>query len=187
MRNAIATLSFLPILLVSVSACDTDALPRQASTAPQAAPRPQPSNGRYLVDAERNRVWLLTHEGVFVHDVSRPERVAVALPDWVWVDEAYACPPVVALGPRGEAVITSNVLPTVWRVDPDSFAVSTHPLALDADKDKDVGFSGLVYSRQHGAFLATSQTLGSLWKIDPLLTRAQKIALSGPDACGLSG
>ena len=65
--------------------------------------------------------------------------------------------------------------------------MSVHPLALDADTDKDVGFSGLVYSPQHGAFLAASH-LGSLWRIDPLFTKAQKIPLSAPlpEACGLA-
>jgi len=166
MRNEIASLFFLAVLSFPTVGADIT----------------------YRVDPERNRVWLLTDEGVSVHDVSRPERVAVSLPHWVWVGAAYACPPDLALGPQGEAVITSNVLPTVWRIDPDSFAVTVHPLELDTDKDKDVGFSGLVYSSEHGAFIATSQTQGSLWKIDPLLTRAQKIPLSAPipEACGLA-
>jgi hypothetical protein len=184
MRNEIASLFSLAVLVPAVG-CDIGAVPGQAANAPRVAPHSQLSNGRYQVDPERNRSWFLTDEGVIVHDVSRRERVTVSLPHWVWVGASYACPPVLALGPEGEAVITSNVLPTVWRVDPDSFAVSVHPLELDADEDKDVGFSGLVYSRQHGAFLAASQIQGSLWKIDPGLTSAQKIRLAAPrpDAC----
>jgi hypothetical protein len=66
--------------------------------------------------------------------------------------------------------------------------VSVHRPALDADADKDVGFAGLVYSREHGAFFATSYSHGSLWKIDSRFRRAQKISLSNaiPGSCGLA-
>jgi hypothetical protein len=66
--------------------------------------------------------------------------------------------------------------------------VSLHPLVLDADSDKDVGFSGLVYSSEHGGYFAASYSHGSLWSIDPLFRRAQKIPLSAPipEACGLA-
>ncbi len=189
MRNEIASLFSLAALVLPTVGCDIGVVPRQAANAPRVAPHSQLSNGRYQVDPERNRAWFLTDKGVVVHDVSRRKSVTVSLPRWVWVGASYACPPTLALGPKGEAVITSNVLPTVWRVDPDSFAVSVHPLELDADKDKDVGFSGLVYSRQHGAFLAASPIQGSLWKIDLLLTRAQKIPFSAPitNACDHAG
>lgn len=143
---------------------------------------------RYQIDSARNRIWVLTDDGVSLYDVKAPKRTAISLPDWVWVDKTYGCLPDLALGPEGEAVITSNVVPTLWRVDPESLAVTVHPLALDADTDKDVGFSGLAYSAEHGAFFAVSYAHGSLWRIDALYTRAQKIELSEPirTACGLA-
>ena len=66
--------------------------------------------------------------------------------------------------------------------------MTVHPLVLDADTDKDVGFSALAYSAQHGAFIAASYAHGSLWRIDSLLERAQKISLSAPirEACGVA-
>jgi hypothetical protein len=184
--NAVAIRVFsMAASIVSIGGCDIGAATRQAAHDPQQVELP---NGRYQVDAKRHRVWFLTHEGVFVYDVSRPERVAVSLPGWVSVDTFYGCLPDLALGPKGEAVITSNSLPTLWRIDPDTLAVSVHPLLLDADIDKDVGFSGLAYSPQHGAFLAASYSHGSLWRIDPLYKTAQKISLSAPipGACGLA-
>lgn len=189
MRIEIAAMFLLAVAGALTGGCDIRAVPpRQAVALPHAAQRPHLPDGQSRVDSERNRIWVLTWDGVLVHDLSRPERVAISLPDWFWVGVSYGCPPDLALGPKGEAVVTSNVLPTVWRIDPDSFAVSVHPLELDADRDKDVGFSGLVYSQQHGAFLAASQMHGSLWKIDLLLTKAQKIPLATPlsDACGLA-
>lgn len=187
--NAVAARTlFLSLSIVSIGGCDLGTAPPPPASAAAAAPQGLPPGMRYQVDAGRNRIWLLTQDGVFVHDVSRPERTAVSLPGWVTVDASYGCLPDMALGPRGEAVITSNIVPTLWRVDPDTLAVSVHPLALDADTDKDVGFSGLVYSPQHGTFLAASFHHGSLWRIDPALERAQKVPLSAPipKACGLA-
>lgn len=176
---------FLAASALLIDGCDVDASSRQAAND---ASQIEPPNGRHQVDSARNRVWFLTAEGVFVHDASRPQRIEVSLPGWVWVGAPYGCLPDLALGPKGEAVITSNVVPTLWRVDPDTLAVSVHPLALDADGDKDVGFSGLAYSSRRGVFYAVSSMHGSLWRIDPTFRRAEKIPLSASirEACGLT-
>jgi hypothetical protein len=184
--NAIAAgVLSLAAVIVSLGGCDSGAPPSR-DAAHEA--RLQPPLVRYRIDSERNRIWVLAREGVYVYDVSRPERIAVTLPDWITVDAPYSCPPDLALGPRGEAVVTSNVVPTLWRIDPDTLATSVHPLALDADTEKDVGFSGLAYSAQHGAFIAASYAHGTLWKIDALLEKAEKIPLSAqvPEACGIT-
>ena len=144
---------------------------------------------RSRIDVERGRLWILTRDGVDLYQVETSQKVAhIGLPGWLWVGKPYSCSPDLALGPRGEAVISSNVVPTLWRIDPESFAASTHDLVLDADTDKDVGFTGLAYSAQQGAFFAVSALQGSLWRIDPLLRRAQNIPLSAalPKACGLA-
>ena len=176
---------FLAATVVLVAGCEIGAAPGKAS---DDAPELRLPSARYQVDPARNRVWYLTAAGVFLFDVSRPERVAVPVPGWVWAGAPYGgCLPDLALGPRGEAVVTSNVVPTVWRIDPDSLVVTEHPLALDADTDKDVGFTGLVFSPQHGAYFAVSDTHGSLWKVDAQLRTAQKMPLSAsvPQACGI--
>ena len=130
----------------------------------------------------RQRAWQLTGDGVLAGNA------AVPIPGWIRAEEPYACPPELAVGPKGEAVITSNVVPTLWRVDPETLAVTEHPLTLDADADKDVGFSGLVYSSQHAAYFAVSHAHGTLWRIDTQLKRGQKIPLSQAvsNACGLA-
>jgi hypothetical protein len=141
---------------------------------------------RYRAQPERARVWVIDAAGLFVEE-GRMRR-AVTLPEWQWAGEPYACAPDMAIGPRGEAIVTSNVLPVLWKIDPDTLAVTVHRLELDADHDKDVGFSGLAYSARNGAYFAVSELQGSLWRIDPLLRRAQKIALSEPvrGACSVS-
>jgi hypothetical protein len=137
--------------------------------------------------AAAEQTWVLNVDGVYVQQARKP-RLEVKLPGWHWAREPYACPPAVAIGPRGEALVTSNVLPVLWKIDPQTLAVTVHSLELDADLDKDVGFSGLVYSARDGAYFAVSELHGTLWRIDPLLRRAQKIALSEPvrGACSVS-
>ena len=185
--NAVAVAgSLLAAASAVLAGCDVGATP--PNEAAYALPQFELPNARYRIDPERGRVWLLAREGAFVYDLSRPERVSVPLPGWLSVDAPYSCPSDLALGPKGEVLITSNTVPTIWRIDPESFAVTVHPLLLDADTSKDVGFSALAYSAQHGAFIAASYIHGSLWRIDALLERAQKISLSAPirEACGVA-
>ena len=123
--------------------------------------------------AAQETSWL-QQDGVVVQAPGRKE--FVVLPDWTWVGERHACPPALAVGPRGEILVTSNVLASVWKVDPHTLKVTVHPLELDFDSDKDVGFSTLRYSPEEGAWLAFSAMHGSTWRIDPALTHGKRIA-----------
>lgn len=184
MSNGIAGI-FAAASFVFLAACDSNGVSQQPREDLGSVRNNHSFSVRYQVDSTRERIWWLTRDGVSVHSASMPERVAVALPGWLWVGAPYSCLPDLALGPKGEAVITSNVVSTLWRVDPETLAVSVHRLALNADADKDVGFSGLVYSSEHGAFFGVSDVYGSLWNIDAQLKTAEKIALSMPirNAC----
>jgi hypothetical protein len=186
MSNVIASAFFLAVVIIPLGGCDIGASLRQTETA--ATGDLLPPQTRHQVDPARNRVWFLSHEGVFLFEPSRPGSVALSLPDWIWTGEPYSCLPDLAVGPNGEAVITSDVLPALWRIDSDTLEVSVHRLVLDADGDKEIGFSGLVYSREHGAFFAASYSHGSLWRIDARLSTAQKVTLSTAirGACGLA-
>ena len=141
---------------------------------------------RTVHDASRNRVWVLERDALYLHDGAQKQRFE--LPGWVYVTDAFACAPDVALDAQGAAVVSSNVVPVLWRVEPTKAQITRHELTLDADADKDVGFSGLAYAREPGVFFAVSATHGSLWRIDPLLRRAQNIPVSIAlrDACGLA-
>ena len=174
MSNGNATkprIFILAALLASAGACDRGSEPY----------------ARYQQDPARNRAWSLSAEGLVLYDRSAPGKaVQVPLPGWQWAGPPYGCLPDLALGPKGEAVVTSDVVPTLWRIDPETLAVSEHRLALDTDTDRDVGFSAIAYSSRHGAYYALSQTPGAIWKIDPLLKRAQKTSLAAPavKTCG---
>jgi hypothetical protein len=166
------------VSLLALAGCDVEAPSTEARVAGTPTEGRSPSV-RQRVDPARNRAWLLTQDGVLLSDAPTPGKTSIALPEWQWVRTQYACLPDLALGPKGEALITSNVIPTLWKVDPDSLAVSQHRLALGSDLDKDVGFTALVYSPEHREFFAASGLHGSLWRIDPLLRTAHKIPLSG--------
>jgi hypothetical protein len=184
MRNGI-TAVFLSAAFVATAGCERNPSSATSRHYGGNAPAGQLVSVRYQVDSGRERVWWLTGEGVFVNNARALQRTAVPIPGWTWAREPWSCMPDLALGPRGEALVTSNVLPVVWKIDPDTLAVTEHPLLLDADADKDVGFSGLTYSPEHDAYFAVSGAHGTLWKIDPQLTRGEKIALSMPihNAC----
>jgi len=174
-------------MVVAVAGCDSDAA---SGSAPRASAVPSTPQDWYRgeqpilraqEDAVGGRLWVLTSEGVGLYDAATRLKVAqIALPGWLWADEIFACPPDLAIGPRGEAVISSNVVPTLWRIDPVTLQASRHEVLLDDDKGKDVGFTGLAYSARQQAFFAVSGLHGSLWRIDASLQRAQNVPLSEP-------
>jgi len=159
-------------------------------TAPgQPGPRPEMPLATIgsQVDAARGRIWWLTGTGLVLHDRARRQPVTLPLPGWHWAGAPYGCLPGLALGPKGEVIVTSDVLPKLWRVDPETLVVTVHSPALDARADHDVGFATLSYSTRHGAYFAVGSTPGSLWRIDPYLRRAHETPLAAPrtQSCGL--
>jgi hypothetical protein len=144
---------------------------------PVATPGPNSMHdGRSLIDGGRGRVWTLTREGLFMSHVSTTERQHIALPGWVVAGDPYGSAPALALGPGGDVLVTSDILPLVWRVDPRIRAVTVHRPALNAHADKDFGFTSIAYSAKEGAFFATSTMPNARWRIDAALTRAELIS-----------
>jgi hypothetical protein len=136
-------------------------------------------------DAERNRLWVLEPEALTLYDNTNGRRLRrIVLPDVVLAGEGHACPPGVVLDRAGTVFVSSNVVPVVWRIDPQGFDVTRIPLALSADTDKDVGFTGLSLTGD-GALIAAGATFGSLWRIDLAAASATKVASypASADAC----
>src|SRR5262245_61781873 len=168
LRAAAAIL--LATLPVAIAGCDKGVTTAPVHTAGGDTSAYQVPSVRSRTDPARNRLWVISADGVFVYDASTRKLIQeVSLPAWQAVQGLYACPPDLALTPDGSAIVTSNVVPTLWKIHPDTFAVSVLEPVLDADTDKDVGFSGLAYSSEHDAFFAVSGVHGSLWRIDTLL------------------
>jgi hypothetical protein len=182
-RRAANALGVL-MIAAALEGCNSDAASADRQDLAQSTP-PAWYEGelpilRFKMDKARERGWVLTGTGVRLLDLKTRQTTGhVSLPDWIWADEAFSCPPDLALGPKGEVLISSNVVSTLWRIDPVSLAVSKHEPVLDADTDKDVGFTGLAYSAKQGVFFGVTD-YGALWRIDAQLGRAQKITPSAP-------
>lgn len=146
----------------ALTGCDSPAEPRTSSMF------------GYQAGWDHDRTWWLTRESVVVRGKAK-ERTVVTLPQWLWAGEPL-CPPDLALGPTGEAVVTSNVTSRLWRIDPQTLAVTVHDLRLDTDTDRDVGFAAIVYSARQAAFYAYSEVQRSVWRIDRELDRATKVS-----------
>ena len=137
---------------------------------------------RVRTDVPRGRAWVLGRQTVSVHEsLSGRELARVALPGWLFVDPDIACPPDLALGGAGDAYISSNVVPVLWRIDGQTFEVTRIELSLDADHGRDVGFSTLSPAAD-GRLLAASTVAGSLWGIDALAGSAEKLMSFKPVA-----
>jgi hypothetical protein len=165
-------------LLIALAACRSE-IPSVQSGA--GAVSTEGGATRELHDAARQRIWRLTQTGLALENEASGETQIVALPNWLWAHAEYAgCLPDLALGRTGEVVVTSNITPTLWRVDPQTLAVTERTLWLNAEYGKEVGFTGLVYSPREDVYFAVSALHGSLWRIDPQLRKAQMLMLQEP-------
>jgi hypothetical protein len=161
MKNATAVI-VAAVSLAALTGCDSQAEPNASLML------------RYQVDAGRDRSWWLTRDGVLLHSAAQPKKV-ISLPGWLWAADPH-CPPDLTLGPNGEAVVSSNVVPILWRIDSHTLAVTVHELQLDSDTGRDVGFVALAYSAEQAAFFAYSEDQRSVWRIDRQLQRASKVS-----------
>ena len=128
------------------------------------------------VDAERNRLWVLDPESLTLYDNLNGRRLRrLALTEAFLVGDDHACPPDLAVDAAGTVFVSSNVLPVLWKVDPQRFEVTRIELATNADTDKDFGFSGLSFAGDD-VLIAASSTFASLWRIDFRRASATKIA-----------
>lgn len=137
---------------------------------------------RMRTDVQRGRAWVLGRQTVSVHEsLGGRELARVALPGWLFVDPDIACPPDLALDAAGDAYISSNVVPVLWRIDGQTFEVTRIELVLDADHGRDVGFSTLSAVGE-GRLLAASTVAGSLWAVDLRAATAAKLLAFKPQA-----
>lgn len=178
-------LGVLALMSVSLAACDLDATverePRMREAAETSAvgPSTRPQVLRAEFDAPRGRLWALHVDGIDVHHATASRgATSIHLPGWNFAREPYACPPDFAVLPNGDVLITSNVAPTIWRIDSATLDVSRHELALPEHGGRDVGFSRLFHSARFDVIVAAGALDTSLWRIDRTLVRAQPIALS---------
>ncbi|MGH8745042.1 MAG: hypothetical protein ACREUK_00955 [Burkholderiales bacterium] len=71
-------------------------------------------------------------------------------------------------------------MPVMWRIDPETLAVTRHELRLDTGQNKDVGFTILRYVPARRAYLGIDRLRGTIWRIDGDLKEAHLTALEIP-------
>lgn len=147
--------------------------------------RPQAQFEVVRTDAARNRLWVLDPRGLTLYDNTNGRRLRqVVLPELFLAGAEHTCRPDVAFDAAGTVFVSSDVLPVLWRVDPQGFEVTRIEFALESDADKDVGFTALAFAGD-GTLLAAGTTFASLWRLDLRSARASKIAsyASAIEAC----
>ena len=134
---------------MALAGCDAGVNTRETGSehsAERVLPAWYQGNARVLrvqADVARERLWVLTEDALELYDLSRRQRLAqVALQDWVWAHEPYACPPDLALDAKGAAIVSSNVVPVLWRIDPTLRRAQKIPLSAPLH-----GVCGITISR----------------------------------------
>ena len=165
------------VLLLSIAGCDTGVRIANPASGPDVL--------QARDDPHRGRVWILRESGVDLYDARTHEKLrSIALPEWTWVNKFDASLPDLAVGPKGEVLVSSNVVPVVWHIDGTSFQVSRHELQLAEENGREVGFSTLKYLPQHAAYTAVNGLDGSLWRIDASLRHAEQVLISNSSSKG---
>lgn len=116
-------------------------------------------------DEARGRIWILGTDALYLHEkgVSAEPR-SFRLPGWMHVIRSQACPPDMAIDYSGAAIVSSNIVPRLWRIDPESLAVIELDVRLHGDEGKDIGFTSLELLHP-GSVRASSSTGRSRWEI----------------------
>jgi hypothetical protein len=121
---------------------------------------------RVRIDEARQRTWVLATDGLYVHEhgsAAVPARIR--LPGWMHLTRAQACPPAIALGNDGTAMVSSNAVPTLWHIDAGSARVERIEIGLVPGDRRDLGFASLQFAGTDIAN-ATAASDGSRWRID---------------------
>ncbi len=174
------------ILAAALAGCVNSVPPVAADTA---SPRHDESNVvqkdahgehadsyRIRVDIQRGRYWVLGNDDVSVYSVSDKRLIRkIVLPGWNVA--GFLGLPDMALDRTGTAMISSNIVPMLWRIDPDSFKVTRIDITLQTKEKWDVGFTGLAFAADGTLFGMTAMT-SSLWTIEPDKGKATPIELS---------
>lgn len=140
---------------------------------------------RVRVDHQRGRYWVLGDDHVQVYSATDKRLIArVTIPGWNVAGRVGL--PDLALDRSGAALVSSNAVPMLWRIDPDQFSVTRKDILLQGKEGRSIGFSGLVFTPE-GTLMGVTAFGGTLWKIDAQAGIAKEIKLSRPllDAHGL--
>jgi hypothetical protein len=126
-------------------------------------------------DAARNRVWSIANGAILLSNGQTGAIVRqFSLPGWINLDDQFSCAPDLIVDPGGNVVVSSNIEPTLWRIDAQSLDIERIEISLDSDGDKDFGFTRLAYASPD-ELIALNAIGGSRWRIHLSARRATKL------------
>jgi len=102
----------------------------------------------------------------------------ISLADASFSGARGACRPGLLLSRSGAVIVSSNIEPVLWRIDPATFEVRRYDIVPDSDRSKDFGFSALAWDANEKVLYAASAMMGTLWRIDLDAATATKISSS---------
>ena len=136
-------------------------------------------------DLARGRRWELGWDAVVAYDAAtnRPIR-RVALEGASLTQARGACSPDMLLERSGALLVSSNSQPVLWRVSPERFEVERFEIRLDDAHGRDIGFSGLAWSRDGRTLYAMDASTRAPWRIDLASLSASRVeAAVAAQAC----
>lgn len=98
---------------------------------------------------------------------------AVVLAGWIAANAPHVGEPACVVEPRGTVLMSSNIVPDLWRIDPATGSVERLAIRLVDRADRDVGFTQLERVDTRG-LKAKSAIDGTKWRID-LRTRTASL------------
>lgn len=160
------------ILAIAVAGCDGSEELQASYAAPNAALW-QPLQVK--TDPVSGRRYELTWGAVRVYDAATSRPIGrIALPGAFGVAAHGVREPDLAIAPSGDLIVSSNIQPTIWRINASTLQVARQDIALQAEADRDFGFTRLHWSHD-GQLYATSSISGSEWRIDLAQGTAEKL------------
>ena len=140
---------------------------------------------RVKADTVRGRLWLLSLQQVTVYEIKTGDMIKqIALPAWSLA--GIQCAPDLILDASGDALISSNVEPRLWKIDATTFNMKEYAINMPGKENWDNGFGALAFAAD-GSLYAMSSFAGSLWRIELATSSASEIKLSArvTQACAL--
>src|SRR5258706_11579012 len=136
---------------------------------------------RVKSDLSRGRRWELDWGVASAYDTASEQLIRrVRLPGANFSAARESCLPDMLLSRSGALIVSSNTLPSLWRISPSRFEVERYDIEVDGDKDKDFGFTGLAWGTDEKVLYAVGEPTGSLWRIDLVSAKASKVELAAP-------
>jgi hypothetical protein len=137
-------------------------------------------------DALRDRTWALRADALYLYESRTGTRARrFTLPGWIYVTPRFACEPDLLVEATGTVIVSSNIVPNLWRVDPDASTTVELQLVLEPEAGRDLGFTALRFAT-HGALHAGGSTDRSRWQIDLLNLKAIRLESAVASAPGLA-